>query len=89
VGSDGGCLWIAERCRRMLEARCMHLQLQIQASSGRMCHRRLYTILDCIPESYKLTKTRRLLQSKDDLPTKLPALPTEDEVRDAHLPPQW
>ena len=32
--------------------------------------------------------TRRLLQSEDDLPTQLPSLPTEDEVRDTHLPPQ-
>lgn len=30
---------------------------------------------------------RRLLQSKDDLPTQLSKLPTKDEVRDSHLPP--
>jgi hypothetical protein len=32
---------------------------------------------------------RRLLQGKDDLPTKLPSIPTQNEVRDSDLPPQW
>ena len=70
----------------------MRLQLRDGGSARKICcirHRIPGDLRDCILEDHKLTHTtRRLLQSEDDLPTQLPALPTKDEIRDTHFPPK-
>lgn len=84
-------LWEVEGCQVLLYV-CLQCLRECDACRTLGCHEenrwtniKAHMSLRAIADEFN----RRLLQSKDDLPAKLPQLPSKDGLPNTNFPPKW